>query len=648
MSSIISTNLSSVPFVSHTDTTRLQMSAKQLNQTCTNLRCQVPKVIGQNYRFLSDSTRLFKHTAPLPGEVLYINNELMIVRFNGEDYNIQDSIEVFETPDALDCTGIYASRLRYRRDIGPFEIGELLYEYDCFNSSIPSYGYNAMVAYCSFFGFNHEDSLVISESFAEQCRSTKTETIIIPIYVYSLFKLNKFKYFPEIGEKIEGNIVAHKIDLKSDKDIIQTLKMMNLSDFASIVDNEYQFDATPIKSKINNGIISDIRIHKVDKNLRLIDKVLQFQIDKLFNKYASKVKLEIDNISKLLNKDFANHIAAKYYVLTDPHGRKPIASLKNLAYVMEIKITGESKTNVGDKLANRYAGKGVVSLILPDELRFRTVKENIPIDVYYGSISVLSRMNFGQLVELIIAKTITNAEKRILNNPELIPEILSKISGLAAVLNRKNYSKNINDLTNLIKTNNTKKDEFLNSIKNIGLYFEAPNFANFDMDHLQNYVKETFNIEPNEDILIPRKTLIYIKDKLKLKTTIPDHDIILKQILTGPIYMLKLKQEAHARFSCRDFGSYKANSKQPRQGRNKEGEIGQSSRLGNMELDGLISHNLINTIKEFRTLKNDSNSLKQDLIVQLLTNGVYELDNNPKNESYIKLIIDSCISFLTN
>jgi len=145
-----SCNLCSIPFLSNTDTTRLQMSSKQLGQTLGNLQCEVPKVIGSNYRYLSNSSSLFKLTASLPGEIIYTNGEILILIYHMS--NGKDDIQIFPVPWVMACSSLYGTRLRYKREVGKFNAGDLIYEYDAFYNQIPTYGYNIMTAYMPFFG----------------------------------------------------------------------------------------------------------------------------------------------------------------------------------------------------------------------------------------------------------------------------------------------------------------------------------------------------------------------------------------------------------------------------------------------------------------------------------------------------------------
>lgn len=103
-------------------------------------------------------------------------------------------------------------------------------------------------------------------------------------------------------------------------------------------------------------------------------------------------------------------------------------------------------------------------------------------------------------------------------------------------------------------------------------------------------------------------------------------------------------QLSESKLTARDFGQYSSTTKQPlkdREGNNT------GSRLGGMEFDGLISHNLPTVITELRTVKSDCIDLKKDLVNKMLHDGEYNMPTTEKN-SYTKLVIDTLITFLNN
>lgn len=645
---LVSTNLCSIPFLGHTDNTRLQMSAKQLSQAVTNPLCEVPKIIGKEFRYLGDSTRLFKMTAPCSGDVLYVNDEIMMVIFN--DHNI--GFEVYNITPIMQCSGLYSARLRYRRQEGPFKAGDLLYEYDCFKQGIPTYGYNLLTAYMPFFGFNHEDAIVLSESAARKCRSTKMEQIIIPIYTYSLFKNaynNDIGFIPNVGEKIKGNVIAFKSQLKDHRNPYQALKSMNITNFANAVNNELEFNSIPIYSRIENGTVVDVRVHSVNRE-QLVDKNLMNRIAQIRKKYSDYLSSVSNQLSQILPTQHIRETLIRNYVL-NVHSVKAFQDydIKNLVYLVELTISGESQTKIGDKFANRYANKGVISMVLPDELRPYTEQTGLPIDSIVGPISVISRMNFGQVIEGILSKIIMMSEYKMINaqSSKEVSDELNKLSHLSALMNEPEYSEQIHRLALDVENNPDTHRQFLSSINEIGLYFEAPNFANFNIAELEEFGRD-YGTPCNENVIIPRKTVQYMNDKLTIDMPVPNEDIVMPNVFTSWIYTIKLKQEASSRITSRDFGTYKATNKQPSKGRTKDGHIGGSSRLGHMEFDGLLAHSAVHTMQELRTVKNDIQSLKTDLATQIITSGAYDLPKSKNITSYTKLIIDSLMNFINS
>ncbi len=65
------------------------------------------------------------------------------------------------------------------------------------------------------------------------------------------------------------------------------------------------------------------------------------------------------------------------------------------------------------------------------------------------------------------------------------------------------------------------------------------------------------------------------------------------------------------------------------------------------EFDALLAHNAIESIRELRTVKSDSQEMKADLISQMLMKGHYDLPEI-KNRGFTKQVIDALITFLNH
>ena len=65
------------------------------------------------------------------------------------------------------------------------------------------------------------------------------------------------------------------------------------------------------------------------------------------------------------------------------------------------------------------------------------------------------------------------------------------------------------------------------------------------------------------------------------------------------------------------------------------------------KVDALLAHNVDRAIRELRTVKNESKSLKKDLIVQMTNSGEYHMPSTiDQPSSAIKSIIAAQISFI--
>lgn len=146
---ITSINLSTSPFLGSCDSTRAQMASKQMNQVLTHPNCEIPYTISNEYRKLVETSNLGILVAPDDGRVYYNNNAVMIVYY----YNLK-RIGVYSIPKHYACTGIFSSKLRFSLLSGTeFKKGDIVFSYDNFKNGIPTFGYNTMLGYFNFFGF---------------------------------------------------------------------------------------------------------------------------------------------------------------------------------------------------------------------------------------------------------------------------------------------------------------------------------------------------------------------------------------------------------------------------------------------------------------------------------------------------------------
>jgi DNA-directed RNA polymerase beta subunit len=82
-----------------------------------------------------------------------------------------------------------------------------------------------------------------------------------------------------------------------------------------------------------------------------------------------------------------------------------VSAVQKTSQGIKVTITANAPMQVGDKVCGRHGNKGVVSVIIPNEEAPRTADGKVP-DLILNSAGLTSRMNNGQLYEVIAAKAI--------------------------------------------------------------------------------------------------------------------------------------------------------------------------------------------------------------------------------------------------
>ena len=644
---ITSVNLAPIPFQSNTDSTRLQMSSKQIQQALTHPNCEIPFVIGENHFHVSNNSTLGIYKAKDSGRVIFSNEELLILQYD----NIEPSLDIKLTPPVKLVYANYGSKLRYKLKYNEtFTKNQVIYEYDCFRNGLVSCGYNVFTAYMPWFGFNHEDGIVISENFANKAQCTFIDKLYIPIYDHTLLEpiYKNFKYVPGAGEKIKHDIVCtyllprkyekHKTNIDPKVSMINWLKSQNLSHLNNITTQQIEsvFKKRSELSKVENGLVSGIKIHKIG-NTPLIIPDLEQELKKLYQKYDQYVVGIYHELSQHLPLDLTKEILYRYFIYKDKDLERYKLDMRNVVYLLEVEITKTEKTNIGDKLTNMYAGKGVVCQIIPEELRPISKSTENPIDLIFNPFGVFSRMNLGQIVNGMISKTVHHYDKAIRSNPNNVKNFIKELNNIIYNLDE-DYHNEINNEIIAKLDNKEFKTNFLNNIGQNNLYIEGKAFCKLNINELNKKL-----IPANESVIIKSETLKYLKQKLKIDLGFTiNGDIEIKNIFCIPSYIMKLSKLSNKIINARDLGPVQGLTGQPTKGRAKQG----GSKLGQMEIESIIAHGCERCLKELMTVKSDCKEEKKNMAKQIATTGEYNMNNIDISSGQTKKIVDTLINFL--
>lgn len=269
---------------------------------------------------------------------------------------------------------------------------------------------------------------------------------------------------------------------------------------------------------------------------------------------------------------------------------------------------------VGDKLANRYGAKGLVTKIIESEkpCKGETFGD---IEIFISPISVLGRKNIAFIKEVYIGKIFY-----------LFPDIVKSKLGdkRSSVKNIKQFiidvykvldpTPNTKYVTSLSKNMSNMSDaKFKKSIINGDLKFNfiIEPFVNISMENIKN-AASMLRIELDEHVYIT-ETDTWSKTKVPV----------------GIMYTNRLEQLAADYESLRSTGPYVSVTGQPKKGRMNQG--GQA--IGNLDIYNLLSYDAPNLLNELLTIRSDDFNSKRFAVIDIIQNGSTSIPAKTGNSS---------------
>lgn len=107
-------------------------------------------------------------------------------------------------------------------------------------------------------------------------------------------------------------------------------------------------------------------------------------------------------------------------VTWEHHTSGEVVEAVNAARQAVCTVRTHEPMKIGDKLANRFGGKGVVSEIVPDHKMVQDERKK-PIDVLFTSAGIVSRINPAQVVEAALGKVVEKTGK-----PYVLPQFMNQ------------------------------------------------------------------------------------------------------------------------------------------------------------------------------------------------------------------------------
>jgi len=364
---VVGTSASLIPFLAHDEGNRALMGS--------NMQCQAVPLVSPGSPVVGtgmekdiirsmDRVVLAKHS----GVVEHADSEKIIVKLDKKE----PQNEVFEDVEIIDGgkKEVY-NLMKFKRTAHStcynqkvvvnsgqkVKAGDLLADGPASDNGELSLGQNLVIAYTNYAGFGFEDAILISDRLVK-------EDLLTSIHI----------------EEYDAEVVDTKLGPEERTSDIPNVSEAELSNLGE------------------DGIV--VVGAEVGPN------------DILVGKIAPKGETELPSEERLLRAIFGEKAReVRDTSLRVPHGEKGIVVGVNILSrdkgaelgpgVIEkiiVKIAQMRKITVGDKVAGRHGNKGVVSKIMSaSDMPY--LSDGTPVDIIISPLSILSRMNLGQLLE---------------------------------------------------------------------------------------------------------------------------------------------------------------------------------------------------------------------------------------------------------
>jgi len=347
---VVGASASLIPFVAHDEANRALMGTHMQCQAVPLVRPDSP-IVGTGMEGTVSEVMGRVIRAPFDGKITHADARTIILEGKNEKrmYNLESFHRTANTTAYTQKALVKGGQLVKKGDIlidGPAsQNGEL------------ALGQNLLIAYTSFEGLGYEDAIVISDRVVR-------EDLLSSIHI----------------EKYEAAVVETKL---GPEETTRDIPNVSEEDLANLDED----GIVVIGSEVGPG---DILVGKIapkgETELTAEERLLRA----IFGEQAREVRdtsLRIPHGERGTVVDVQILDRKKGDELEPGTIRKIIVEVAQFRHVV-----------VGDKLAGRHGNKGVISRIL-SAADMPYLEDGTPVDIVISPISVLARMNLGQLLE---------------------------------------------------------------------------------------------------------------------------------------------------------------------------------------------------------------------------------------------------------
>ena len=340
-----------IPFLAHDDSNRALMGANMMNQAVPLVQLQNPIVgTGMEDLVVENIGRIVR--SPVDGKVEYVDaNQIVIKGKDKKEYKFP--IGKFEKSNQNTC---YSQRsvVSFGQKVSK---GDILVDGPVTEDGHLALGKNLLLAYMSWEGYGFEDAIVISERLLK-------DDVLTSIHI----------------EEYDCSVTETKLGPEE-----TTRDIPNVGEEALINLDEQGIIYIGAEVGPNDILVGKIT-PKGETELTAEERLLRA----IFGEKAREVR---DTSLRMPHGDRGTIVGVQ--ILSKESGDELDPGEIRL---IKVKVAQTRKITLGDKLAGRHGNKGVISKVVPEE-DMPFLEDGTPIDIIISPLSVISRMNMGQLLE---------------------------------------------------------------------------------------------------------------------------------------------------------------------------------------------------------------------------------------------------------
>lgn len=355
-----------IPFLAHDEANRALMGTNMQCQAVPLIRPQTP-VVGTGMEAVVPEQIGWVVQARHDGKITYVDANKVVLKIKGK----KTSLPSTENIEVRDGEEIYYLKKFKRTNpsstsysqrplvtVGDrVKRGDLLIDGPACEDGEIALGANLLIAYCSFEGLEYEDAIVVSDRLVK-------EDVLTSINI----------------EEHDASVVETKL---GPEELTRDIPNVGEADLANLAED----GIVVVGSEMGpNDILVGKIAPKGETELTAEERLLRA----IFGEKAREVR---DTSLRVPHGERGTVIDVQIFDREKGDELEP-GTLKKVV----VRLAQMRKVTVGDKLAGRHGNKGVIAKVVPQaDMPF--LEDGTPVDIIISPLSVLARMNLGQLFE---------------------------------------------------------------------------------------------------------------------------------------------------------------------------------------------------------------------------------------------------------